>query len=494
MSAPVDQLPWSRLDKRMLLIHPITEVVRLLPVVVLSLVVGSRSGNHLWGVAVVLLLVAAAMLRWFTTGYRIGTDDVQLRTGLIQKKVLSIPRGRIRSVDVQAGPLHRILGLSILTVGTEQLASSRSEKFELNALDSSLVPALREELLTRTEERFAAPQQAIDDEREIAHFQLGWARYAPFTATGIAVVGAGFGLVFQSGVAESVANSTVVDDAYRTLVDLGIAAVVAGTVIVLLIVASTISVARYLLVYGNLTVTDDGNRLRVGHGLLTTRHTTLDRERLRGALLRRPLVLRWARGARLDAVMTGVSASEGESSLLLPPAPLTATVRTMTDVLADFPAANAGTMPLRSHGPVALRRRLTRTVGPVVTAAIGVAIYASTGREVPFWVWILLAVATVAAVGLALDRYSALGHRALPGVVISEHGSLDRRRVVIDTDGVVAWGVRQSFFQRRAGVATVTAATAAGSGAYRILDIPVDQVWQMMETAQPGACDVWLHG
>lgn len=494
----VDELPWLRLDKRMLLIHPVTELVRLLPVLLLYLVLGSQSGTHVWGLIVVVLLVGAAILRWFTTGYRIGSDDVQLRRGLFQKKVLSIPRGRIRSVDVRAGPLHRLLGLSILTVGTGQQKSDKADSFELNALASNLVPALREELLAGTGrtvgvDPVAVTEPAVTPEREIAHFRTGWVRFAPFTATGIVVVGAGFGLVFQSGFAGDIASSPALDDTYQAVLRLGIVVAVVVAAALLLVVSSIVSVVRYLVVYGNLSVTDDGTRLRVGHGLLSTRHTTLDRDRLRGATLRRPLVLRWARGARLDAVMTGVSASEKESSLLLPPAPLPAARHTMDDVLAGLPESAPATVTLQKHGPAALRRRLTRAVGPVLLVAVALLVVRSTGRDVPIAAWIGVALLVVAAVALALDRYAALGHRAHPGVLITEHGSLDRRRVVLDTDGVVAWGVRQTFFQRRAGVATIVAATAAGTGRYTVLDVPADHAWSIVESAQPGAGDVWVE-
>ena len=487
-----DAMPWSRLDRRMLLVHPVTEVVRLLPVLVVSLVVGSTSGNHLWSAIVLAVVVAAAIARWVTTGYRLGPVHVQLRTGVLQKKVLSIPRGRIRSVDVQAGPLHRLLGLAVLTVGTGQHAG-KGETFELNALDARVVPALREELLATAVAPPPDPDAGGDvpapAERELARVDPAWVRYAPFTLTGLAVVGAAAGLLGQSGAAGAVASSAVVDDTYRRVVSLGVVAAVAIAVVAALVVSSAIAAARYLLVYGNLRVTDDGERLRVEHGVLSTRHASFDRARLRGASIRRPLLLRLAGGARLDAVMTGVSASEHESSLILPPAPRAAVTSTAATLLPD--AADAATAPLTAHGPVARRRRITRALLPVAAALAATAGYAVSGRAVPTWAWIVLGLVAVAAIALALDRYAALGHRVRPGLLVTEHGSLDRRRVVLDARGVVAWTVRQTFFQRRAGVATLVAATAAGTGAYRVLDVPVDRAWAIAEAAAPGATDVW---
>ena len=70
---------------------------------------------------------------------------------------------------------------------------------------------------------------------------------------------------------------------------------------------------------------------------------------------------------------------------------------------------------------------------------------------------------------------------------------LDRRRVSLEADGIIGWTVRQSFFQRRAGVATIVAATPAGTGSYEVVDIPVDQAWALVEAVTPGGGDVWIN-
>ena len=79
-----------------------------------------------------------------------------------------------------------------------------------------------------------------------------------------------------------------------------------------------------------------------------------------------------------------------------------------------------------------------------------------------------------AAAGLAYDRYNGLGHAVLPGWLITRSGSLDRKRHSLEADGVIGWTVRETFFQRRAGVATVIAATPAGTGGYDVIDLPAE--------------------
>ncbi|MFE3290294.1 PH domain-containing protein [Rhodococcus sp. NPDC059234] len=486
----------------MLLVHPVNEVVSLLPVLLISLVVGTRTGNHLWGLGAVAVLVTYAVARWFTTSYRLGPVHVQMRSGVFQKKLLSVPRNRIRSVDVEAGVLHRMLGLSVVRVGTGRRTDrpGESSTFELNALDSRLVPALRAALLARHVDApdaatppDATARTAVAPEVEIAHWSPGWVRYAPFSVTGVATVLAAIAVAFQYGIGQQVVHSSAVSRGLDTAQRLGISVAVLAGLVVLLVVASALACARYLIAFSNLRVTDDGHVLHVSHGLLKTRQTTLDRTRLRGATLHEPLLLRLARGARLDAIMTGVAVEARHSSMLLPQAPLEEATRMMGIVLRerDFPADV--TTSLTQHGPAARRRRYTRALLPVGALAAVVAVAAAFGRSAGWPEVIVLALLAGCAAALAHDRYRGLGHATPPGWLVTRSGSLDRGRHSLEAAGVVGWTVRQTFFQRRAGVATVVAATPAGTGHYEVIDLPAEQAWTLVESVTPGAGDIWAH-
>jgi putative membrane protein len=188
-------------------------------------------------------------------------------------------------------------------------------------------------------------------------------------------------------------------------------------------------------------------------------------------------------GARLDAVMTGVDGS-GESSLLLPPCPRTTAEKVLTQLTA--PIAVSG--ELRRHGPAAVRRRWTRGLMFPALLGIGLASLAFV-VPVPTWAWVLVAVVFAVGVFLAIDRSRALGHRVDDGWLVAQSGSLDRRRDCIAAAGIIGWTVRQSLFQRRAGVATLIAATAAGVKAYRVLDVPEDLAWSLSAAASPWVAD-----
>jgi putative membrane protein len=86
---------------------------------------------------------------------------------------------------------------------------------------------------------------------------------------------------------------------------------------------------------------------------------------------------------------------------------------------------------------------------------------------------------------LASDRVRALGHRVDGRWLVAGAGSLERRRDCLATAGIIGWTVRQSLLQRRAGVATLVAATAAGAKRYSLIDVPENQVWAVAAQASP---------
>ncbi len=135
--------------------------------------------------------------------------------------------------------------------------------------------------------------------------------------------------------------------------------------------------------------------------------------------------------------------------------------------------------PLRRHPPAARRRRLVRATLPWLVPA---AVFGGFG------IWPgLAACLALAALGipLALDRYAGLGNAVDERAVSVRSGSLRRRQVVLLRRGVVGATVRQTWFQRRAGLATVTVATGAGSGGYEAIDIGAADAVRLLRDVDP---------
>jgi putative membrane protein len=394
---------------------------------------------------------------------------------VLQRNVLSVPRNRIRSVSTDARLLHRLLGLTVLRVSTGQEAKGDTA-FALDAVQAEQVPRLRAILLA--DSLAPAVEGASEPGRELARWQPSWLRYSPLSFTGLAMILAAAGLAYQAGVGAALQNSRLAQSGVDAAERFGVVASVVVIAVVVLVASVVLSVLRSLVTYGNLVLRRDADALHLEHGLLRVREQTYDMRRLRGGTLREPLLVRLFGGARLDAVMTGVDGA-GEASLLLPPCPR-ATAETVLAELIARPEAVTGA--LRGHGAVATRRRWTRALAlPAVLLVAMVALYAWT----PVWLWPVLAVLAVCCALLAFDRSRALGHRVDAQWLVARAGSLDRRRDCIAAAGIIGWTVRETLLQRRAGVATLIAATAAGVKSYRVIDVPAELAWSIAGSASP---------
>ncbi|MBY0290345.1 MAG: PH domain-containing protein [Mycobacteriaceae bacterium] len=455
----------------MLLVHPVHEVLRQIPVIIGTVVLGSATGNPMYAVAVLVVTVGIGLARWFTTSYRIGPGEVQLRKGIVQRKVLSMPRNRIRSVSTDARLLHRLLGLTVVRVSTGQEATGDSV-FALDAVAATEAPRLRAMLLAGS--LAADEDQTVTPGRVLARWHPTWLRYSPLSFTGLAMIAAAVGIAYQVGAAAALRDSRIEQSGAAIADRFGVAAAIAAATVVVLVASVVLSVSQSLLSYANLDLRRDADVLHLKHGLLRVRERTFDMRRLRGGTLREPLLVRLFGGARLDAVMTGVGGA-GEASMLLPPCPKSTAQTVLADLIAR-PDAVTGT--LRRHGPAATRRRWTRALAcPAIIAVVLVVV------PVPVWVWMTWVALTVCCALLALDRSRSLGHLVSDGWLVARTGSLQRRRDCIAAPGIIGWTVRQTFMQRRAGVATLIAATAAGVKHYHVIDVPAGLAWTIVGEA-----------
>ena len=139
---------WQRLDPRMLLVYPVRELVRFLPVLIGLFLAGTASGPH--------RLVArrrrgdpdgagrAALLHDVLPDHR---TRVELRRGLVNRHQLSTPLDRVRTVDITAPLTHRALGLTTVRIGTGTASKDDEDHLDLDGLPAARARALRTELL-----------------------------------------------------------------------------------------------------------------------------------------------------------------------------------------------------------------------------------------------------------------------------------------------------------------------------------------------------------
>lgn len=493
------EAPWERLSWRMLLVYPLGMLTRLLPLFLISLWLGSNRSNYWFEIIVITLVITGGVLRWLSTSYQIGRTHIILKKGFFSRQVVTVARQRIRSVDTESDLFHRVLKVSIVEVGTGRADSGKSdaERFRLDAIDSTLVEPLRDELLKHR--RALDPSLDVEDEEQwgsrfgedIARWKVTWARFAPFSFIGFGVLFSLWLLTWQMGdMHDRIMDLAVVQGTIEWLDALGEPWAVVGKGVAIWLVASVLAVITYAIRYGKYALTERGRLLYVQNGVLRRKHQALDKARLRGVEMRLPVYLRMVGGGRLEPIMTGTKKG-ATASTLLPQAPLADVRRVAIRILGD---ATPVRVPLRRHPWKASRRRITRGLLPFwVVAGLIVLVRIDSGPSADVWVYWGIPAALVLFLVLSFDRIRMLGHALLPETLVTSSGSWTAKRSVLEADGIIGWTVSQSVFQRSAGVATVSAATPAGNGVYSVLDIDADEAWALAEALTPGITDVWNH-
>ncbi len=482
----------------MLLVDPIKTLSQFaLPFLITLVGLGSQDTS--WSLIALPAMVAGAVgigvLPWLTTRYRITDTQLQVRRGLVQKTTLTAPLDRIRSVDLEASLLRRVLSLTKVEIGT----GVDDSRISLDALSVEQGDELRRYLLARrdagpgslrdghsatssvqVETVAARPPQPADGPSELATIDWAWLRFAPFSLSRLVIVAGAAGVLAQFGENLPFLNSESVGDAWEWVLDQAIALVLGVVAVAALVGWVLISVGGYVIQWWNLRLTREAGNLRLTAGLFTTRSTSVEEKRVRGVQLVEPALLRLVGGAELRALATGVGS--GGVTKLLPPSPLEVNRRVGHDVLEASGPLEAA---LTQHGAAARRRCHARAQWSTAVAAV-FATAATIGLDLPWWVPLSVA-AVVCAVAVAAGEaaYRQLGHALLPGHLVTASGILLLTRTALERDGIIGWVIRQSLFQRRAGLATLVATTAAGAERVVIRDLDYGRAVALADAATP---------
>ncbi|UCA49786.1 PH domain-containing protein [Streptomyces sp. WA6-1-16] len=437
-----------------------------------------------------LVAAGADRVRWHRTRYRIGTERVDLHTGLLLVKRRSLARSRIRTVDLTANLMLRLLGLVTVRIGTGEQGS------ESTLVLDPVTRAEGERLRLLLLERAATASPGVHREGELAVLDPRWIRYAPVSFVAPMLGGAAAGAVMQVSDWIGAQGQVIewVGDRFRetpllwTIIVLVLAALVAGVVGAL---------GLWIEMWWNYRLEREaGGTLRVRRGLFTSRSISVEEARLRGVDLVEPLGVRLLGAARLDAITTGLAkdheARNADHNTLLPAAPRTRADSVAADVLRepDTPTGAALTPHPRAARGRRLRWSLAAALAPVLILTLLGALLT------PVLLWIALGCAAVAvpvAVALALDAYRALGHALSGRYLVTRSGTVRRSTAALERAGVIGWTVKQSVFQRRAGLLSITATTAAGGGAYTAYDTDASEGLTFAADAVPGLLEPFLE-
>ncbi len=307
-----------------------------LPLVAL-LVFGQRGDRDpMWAQLIPLTAIAALVLvsvmQYLSYRYRIGSDAITVRSGLLARNRREIPFARIHNVEVRQNPLHRLFGVAELRL--ESAGGVRPEA-EMRVL--KLDQALALERLVR--QRGQAPQANdavdappiadVDSERVLLRLS-SWdvVRIGLLSNRGWALAVAAFGVLFQT------VPRPVMDDAiqrggreafgYASHLHPGVTGALLLAAAALLLgwlALRVLSVVLTLLRYHGFTLVEQDRRLTVSAGMLSRTRSSVARRRIQAWTLREGTLQRWfgLRQLRIDSAAGGPSRDEDRALRELAP-------------------------------------------------------------------------------------------------------------------------------------------------------------------------------
>ncbi|MFJ9640485.1 PH domain-containing protein [Streptomyces sp. NPDC101178] len=442
------------------------------------------------GLLVIGVAAGADRVRWHRTRYRIGEERVDLHTGLLLVKRRSLARSRIRTVDLTANLLLRLLGLVTVRIGTGEQGGDST--LELDPVTRAEGERLRRLLL----ERATTPPAGVHRDGELALLDPRWIRYAPVSFVAPMLGGAAVGAVMQISDWVGAQGEVIAWTADRfrdtpllwMIVILVLAALVAGAVGAL---------GLWIEMWWNYRLErEPGGTIRVRRGLFTSRSISVEEARLRGVDLVEPLGVRLFGAGRLDAITTGLAKDKesrnADHNTVLPAVPRPRADSVAAAILRE--EATPTGARLTRHPRAARGRRLRWSLAAALAPVLFLTVLGTL--LTPVLLWIALGCAAVflpLAVALALDAYRNLGHALSGRYLVTRSGTLRRSTAALERAGVIGWTVRQSYFQRRAGLLTITATTAAGGGAYTAYDTDAAEGLSFAAEAVPGLLEPFLE-
>ncbi|QFG68474.1 PH domain-containing protein [Ornithinimicrobium pratense] len=502
---------WRGLSIRVVWVDFAKSLLSVLPAVVAILGFGIEpSWSSMWPFAAIavwgVLSAVADIIRWLLTRYRITETEVERSTGLFVRRHRSVRRDRIRSVDTHAKLRHRIAGLRVITVGAGQQTNAGEAAFVLDSLIRDDAELLRSVLLREHQTATAETERPRDGDdiqdppdpaktrsaEVFATLRPWWVVYHMFSLwaylSAAGLLWGAFWLASTFGV-----NLIDVSSRWISWGDLGWFETIAVAVVGGGLFGAIAMGVGFFLSYWKFELarvrSDDTSFLRTRRGLLSTREVNRDEVRTRGLSISEPLLWRWMRMADTNVITTGLSIWDPEQpSAILPRGPRSIAHEVATRVLG---APSPLEVPLPRHPRAALRRRLWWATA---FTALGVAIVALpvATSVVPTWVlWAAIGVWPVALCG-AIVAYRALGHAITEDYVVMRSGLTSRTTSALRRDAVSTIAVRQSILQKRLGLSTVSAMTAAGWSIYEAPDVCAHEAISFAAQAAPGFLDEFL--
>jgi len=455
-------------------LHPISTIINfvkalkeaVIPLVVLLFLNRGEQESFLdylplIGMGIFLIIILfLGILKWWRFTYWIEEGELRIEYGLFVKKKRYIPFERIQSLNYSEGIFHRpfkLVKIKVETAGTsssqeseaELTAITKAEANELNGIIAKAKKRIKETNETLLEDGVEPSEipEVIEEVEEKVLYKMSAKDLIIMATTsgGIGVVISGV-LIFLSQFGNMLPVETVMNEFVEVL-QTGIL-FVAISLFLVLFVAWIISVGLTFLRYADFTVKLIDKDLVITRGLLEKKQTTIPLNRIQGIRFNQNILREPLKYASVTIESAGGSALEKDSNTirLLPMIRSNETSAILNQILPDYEwDTNFIGAPKRSIIRYVFWNILFITI-PVV--ALSYFFY-------PIGLWSLILYPLMLI--LSWMQYKAAGYRLSEDQLTVQFRGLDKQIVYMKKKRIQSLELRETLFQRRGKVATLSA-------------------------------------
>lgn len=467
------------------LLFTLTSAVRrhLIPAIVIL-----YWGTHNWGVAIgAIALGIAAMAysaaRYISLRYCLTETELIVTEGILKRNERHIPFERIHNIDTSRTIIHRIFGVTDVSI---QTASGSKPEAVLQVLSLEAVEAMRRHVFAHRE---SAPGEVGEETRAAAMTEpekgtevtrLGVKELMLFgiiSNRGMIAVAALLGILTQVDILPQIEEVEAFVESLLGITEWGLGLTIALVTLGILgaiALLRLLSIGWAILTLYNFTLTRASDELRTRYGLLTQRTATIPRHRIQLVKVEATLLHRLFKRAAIRARTAGSSATEeaGRSHDWL--LPLSRRDDLAGVIRHTHPTLDLDRVEWHRVSPRAVRRLRIRTTALFALPALIIGAWfvhyglVAAAIAMPS----LLITAAMLAWGLASLEYQNMAYGVSDDALWFRSGWLTRTLKVVRFNKIQTVVMSESPFDRRHRHATVKIDTANAGAAGHPIAIP----------------------
>lgn len=445
----------------------------LLPfaVIIFSSLIQGRFGNLLWvliGIPAVLgLAISWGVLSWLRYRFIVEDGVLKVEQGVLFRKKQYIAQSRIQTIDVVEGLVQRLFGVVKLQV---QTAGGQRPEAVMSAVTRVDAEQIRRQLLEvitdkddcAADEGTRADEPLLSVEEPFYHISGPRLLIMAVTSSSIGVV-ASFLAAGYTQVGNFLGDDNVLNYLTNWLYEIPIILTIVGALMFSWVLAIVGTVLKY---YG-FTIRLSGEKLHISRGLLERRQVAIPLARIQAIRIVESPIRQPFGWLSVYVESAGYGKGKGESTLLFP--------LLKRSELHEFIASMAPQFLVEYE----LNRLPRRSMRKFVTlhAIVALLISAPFCYFAPWGYLALLLVPFSAAWGFA--KYKESGWTWIEGsrMLIMQSRLIARAIVYIPKNRIQNFELRQSPFQRRSELVTISATVASNGqsgSSFRVKHVAIE--------------------